>query len=105
MRSPAEAPGIGVQHPDVEGHFFKKTLRHHVMRMIVSVHEPWDDELAGGGENFDPVFGCNFWGDPFDSPTVDQKIGSCGLMDVPIMVINPSAADQVASGVDFPFHE
>ena len=76
-------------------------IRHHVMGMIVRVHEPWDDKLAGGVENFDPIVSRNLRCDPFDDPTVDQKIGGCRLMDVAVMVVNPSAADQVARWMDF----
>ena len=46
------------------------------MRMIVRVHEPWDHELAGCVENFDANVGRNLRSDPFDDPTVDQKIGA-----------------------------
>jgi hypothetical protein len=71
----------------------------------VRIYESWHDELAGGIENFDPIVGCNPWPDPVDDPAADQKIGGCGLMDVAVMVVNSSAADQVARGMGVFRHE
>ena len=48
---------IGVDGPDIEGHFLEQALRHHVMRMIMGVDEPRHDELARGIDDFDAGFG------------------------------------------------
>ena len=73
--------------------------------MVVGVDEPWDDELAGGVENFNLTVGLNVGRDAFDYPTVDQKIGGLGLMYVAVMVIDSAPADQIALGPGFPRHE
>ena len=44
---------VGMQRPDVEGHFLEQALRHHVMRMVVRVDEARHDELAGGIDDLD----------------------------------------------------
>src|SRR6516162_2502691 len=105
MRSPTETPWVRVHHPDIEGQFFEQAFRHHVVRMVVGVDEPWDDELAGGVENFNLTVGLKVGRDAFNYPTVDQKIGGLGLMYVAVMVIDPAPEDQIALGPCFPRHE
>src|SRR5258708_32971850 len=72
--------------------------------MIVRIDEPRGHELAGGVDNFNPTVGCDLRRDPFDDPVADQKVGGCGLGDVAIMGIYPSAANQVARGGGLPCH-
>jgi hypothetical protein len=61
--------------------------------------------LPAAIENFDPIVGRDLWLDPVNDPAADQKIGGCGLMDVAVMVVNSSAADQVARGMGVFRHE
>ena len=82
--------------PDVEGHFLEQALRHHVMRMVMGVHEARHDELARGIDDFDAGVSRQVWPDPLDPLAADQDIGLSRLMDVAIMVVDATAADQNA---------
>jgi len=61
--------------------------------MIVRVDEPRDHELAGGLDDLDPVVGRDVRRDPLDDGAADQEVGGCGLVDVAVVVVDPSAAD------------
>ena len=103
--SPTEALRIRVHHPDVEGQFFEQPLRHHVMRMVVCVHEPRNDELAGGVEDFDAGLRRNMRRDTFDDCAMDQDVGDRRLVDVAVVVIDPGATNEVARGRGLSRHE
>jgi hypothetical protein len=49
-----------------------------------------------GADLVDPLVGRKLGRNPVNDAAADQKVGRCRLMDVSIMVVNSSAADQVA---------
>jgi hypothetical protein len=94
--SPAEALRVRVHHPHVEGQLLEQPFRHHVMGMVVRVHEPGDDQLAGCLKNLDPIVGHDVRGNALNDLAADQNIGGRRLMDVAVMVVDPTTTNEVA---------
>ena len=69
------------------------------------VDQPRNDELARRLDDLDAIGRRDRGRDPLDGLTIDEKIGDCRLMDVAVMVVDASAADQILLGAGLRGHE
>src|SRR5215208_4812097 len=64
--------------------------------MVVRVHQSRHDQLSCGVDNLDTGFSWQVRADAFYPLAADQDIGLTRLVDVAIVVVDASAADQNA---------
>jgi hypothetical protein len=79
-----------------ERHLLEHAFQHGVVRMVMRVDEAGHDQLAAGLDDFDARPRRDVGRNALDLAVVDEQVRDRGLVDVAVVVVDPSAADQKA---------